>query len=428
MTDIPSADARTRYATVAIVLHWTIAALIILQVVLAGRMEGRTPEAFAVVQLHKSVGITVLLLSLARLAWRLINPPPPEPAGLAAWERRLSAVVHWGFYAVMIGMPLTGWIMVSTSRFVLPTLLFGVVPWPHLPGLAELAPVTKAVWNDVAETSHGLIIKGFYVLIALHVAGALKHQFLDRETPVLARMAPGARAGRWLEPRLLAIVLGLVAVVAFGRLVQPARPHALSAPEALPVAASPEPVAVPEPSVTQPTPEPASTAPAEPVAWRVEAGSSVRFATSWGGDPIEGRFDRWIADIRFSPEALDRSRVSVTIDLASVKSGDEQRDASLPSGDWFDAGAHPKATFTATRFEKTGEGRYVARGRLSLRGVTRPLDLPFRLKITGDRAEVSGVTSLDRTAFGVGRGEWANTDQIPARVSVRIAVRAKALP
>src|SRR5690242_16903887 len=114
-----------RYSAVAIALHWTIAALIVLQVVLASRMEARTPEAFAVTQFHKSVGITILLLSLARLAWRLTHRPPPEPPGLAGWERGLASAVHWSFYAVMILMPLTGWIMVSTSRITLPTLLYG---------------------------------------------------------------------------------------------------------------------------------------------------------------------------------------------------------------------------------------------------------------------------------------------------------------
>src|SRR3954464_7035973 len=114
-----------RYSSVAIVLHWTIAALIILQLTLSYRMQGRSPEAFAVVQFHKSIGITVLLLSLVRLAWRLIHPPPPEPATLVGWEKTLSAVVHWAFYVVMIGMPLTGWVMVSASRIELPTLLYG---------------------------------------------------------------------------------------------------------------------------------------------------------------------------------------------------------------------------------------------------------------------------------------------------------------
>jgi len=159
--------------------------------------------------------------------------------------------------------------------------------------------------------------------------------------------------------------------------------------------------------------------------WVVAKGSSIAFETAWSGQAVQGRFERWTADIRFSPEALDRSRVEVTIDVGSVDTGDAQRDATLPAGDWFDAATHPKAVFTAERFTRTGEGRFVAHGRLSLRGVSKPLDLPFRLKIDGDSAEVSGVTSLDRTAFGVGQGEWTSTDQIPARVSVRVTLKAR---
>lgn len=424
MTDTSRAADSRRYSVIAILLHWSLAALILLQVVLAGRMEGRSAEAFAIIQLHKSIGITVLLLSLLRLVWRLVNPPPPEPAGLATWELRLSAAVHVAFYVVMVGMPVTGWIMVSTSKYVIPTLLFGVVPWPHLPFLPELAPAARHVWNEAGEAGHGLIVKGFYVLIALHVAGALKHQFFANDVPVLQRMAPGAKARRPFDPWLIAIVLGVIGVVAFGGRVQPARPH-LAAPAAVPVTVTPpvEPQAVA-------TPAPAPSAEATPVragpaVWKIQAGSTLSFATTWSGDAVTGRFDKWSSDILFSPDALDRSRISVAIDLASVNTGDAQRDASLPTSDWFDAATHPKATFTATRFEKTGEGRFVAHGKLSLRGVSRPLDLPFRLKIDGDRAEVSGVTSLDRTAFGVGQGEWANTDQIPAKVSVRIALKAR---
>lgn len=409
-----------RYSRLAIVLHWTIAALIILQVTLSGRMEGRTPEAFSVVQFHKSIGITVLLLSLVRLGWRIINPPPPEPATLVGWERSLSTIVHWAFYAVMIGMPLTGWIMVSTSRIVLPTLLYGTVPWPHIPGLAELAPAAKKLWHDTAQASHGLIIKGAYGLIALHVAGTLKHQLFGRDEPILSRMAPGAVGGRWWEPRLFVIAAGVIAVIAFGRLYEPPRP-AMGVLPPPPAPAEPAPVAAAAPVATA-----AATAPlGAPVKWVVSRGSTLNFQTSWSGDAIRGRFDKWTADILFSPDVLDGSKVSVSIDLASVKTGDDQRDSSLPSGDFFDVAEHPKATFTATKFEKTGEGRFIAHGTLSLRGVSRPLNLPFRLKIDGDTASVSGVTSLDRTAFGVGQGEWQKTDQIPAKVSVSIALKAK---
>lgn len=410
-----------RYAVVAIVLHWTIAALIVLQVVLAGRMDGPpTPEAFAVVQLHKSVGITVLLLSLLRLAWRLTHPPPPEPPTLKAWERTLARITHWAFYGVMIGMPLTGWIMVSTSRIVLPTMLYGVVAWPMIPGLGDLAPEVRRVWREAGELGHETIIKLAYGLIALHVAGALKHQLFSRDEPVLGRMTPGAKPGRWLEPRLLVILLAFVGVIAFGQVVQPPRPA--SAPTPAPAAAAAsvvsEPVEVQAPATPVPTP-------AGPVRWVVQPGSALSFATDWSGTPIEGRFRRWTADIVFSPDALDQSKVTVSIDVASAETGDAQRDATLLSGDWLDAAGHPKAVFTASRFSKTGEGRYIAHGRLSLRGVTRPLDLPFRLKIDGDRAEARGTVSLDRVAFGVGQGEFTATDQIPGQVTVKIDVKAK---
>jgi polyisoprenoid-binding protein YceI len=162
------------------------------------------------------------------------------------------------------------------------------------------------------------------------------------------------------------------------------------------------------------------------VKWTVLPGSSLKFATAWSGTPIQGRFDRWNADIVFSPDALDRSKVRVSIDVSSVKTGDAQRDATLPSPDWLDGAGHPKAVFTASRFTKAGEGRFVAHGTLDLKGVKKPLDLPFRLTIAGDRAEAKGHASLDRTAFGVGQGEFAGTDQIPGKVQVAIDVKARA--
>lgn len=412
-----------RYSLVAIVLHWTIALAIVLQVSLAGRMEPPpTPESFAVTQLHKSIGITILLLSLLRLAWRLLNPPPPEPATLARWERILSQAVHWGFYAIMIGMPLTGWLMVSASRIQLPTLLYGVIPWPDIPGLSGLAPASKHLWHEIGETGHGLIAKGIYVLLALHVAGALKHQLFSRDEPVLGRMAPGAVPGRWLEPRILVIALAVVGVFAFGRLVQVPTPAMAATPPPAPAAAVAE---VAPPPAASPAPEtPAAPAAPELVRWRVGTGSTLAFTTAWSGAPIQGRFDKWRAGIVFSPDLLDQSKATAVIDLASVNTGDKQRDETLPSADWFDAAAHPQAEFRADRFEKTGPDRYVAHGTLSLKGVKKPLDLPFRLRIDGKRAEMSGTASLDRTAFGIGQGEFAATDQIPAKVTVRVELHA----
>jgi len=424
------AASRTRYTTVAIVIHWLIAAAIIFQIILGWRMgDGpKGPTTYALFQLHKSIGITILLLSLARLAWRLFNKPPAPPEGQPKWERPASHIVHWGFYLIMIGLPLTGWLIVSTSRVPIPTLLYGVIPWPHIPGLPELAAAPKHAWHQVGEVGHGLLVKTTYLLLALHLGAVAKHQILDRDA-VFGHMAAGAKPGI-KEPRLWLAAAGLAAVVAAGYLYMPATKAKPAAPAPV---AEPAPVEAPAPAAA-PSAEaapPAVEAPApvaelkDPVAWAVQKGSTLGFSATWSENAIEGRFKTWTADILFSPDALDRSKLTVAIDTSSVDTGDAQRDQSLPSGDFFDTAEHPKATFTATKFRKTGEGKFVADGTLDLRGVKKPLSLPFTLKIDGDTATARGVTTLDRTTFGVGQGEWASTDEIAAKVKVSFSLTAK---
>lgn len=428
------AASRTRYTTVAIVIHWLIAAAIVFQIILGWRM-GDGPKGslttFALFQLHKSIGITILLLSLARLAWRLFNKPPAAPEGQPKWERIASKVVHIGFYVIMIGLPLTGWILVSASRVAIPTLLYGVIPWPHVPGIPELAVGPKHVWHEIGELGHGALVKLTYVLLTLHLGAVAKHQILDKDE-VFGNMAPGAKPG-WKEPRAWLAAAGFAAVVALGYLYTPT---VKAKPAAPPVtAAEPAPVETPAPAAAEPAPAAVAPAPAEaaatppalkdPVAWTVQKGSTLTFAATWSDDTIQGQFTAWTADILFSPDALDRSKLTVAIDMTSAKTGDDQRDASLPSDDFFAAAAHPKAIFTATKLRKTGEGKFVADGTLDLRGVKKPLSLPFSLKIDGDMATARGVTTLDRTAFGVGQGEWASTDQIGGKVKVSFALTAK---
>ena len=434
-----SVAGRQRYATVAILLHWLIAAAIIFQIILGWRMgDGpKGPITYAIFQLHKSIGITILLLSVGRLAWRLFNPPPPHPAAQPRWETIASQVVHVAFYVIMIGLPVTGWIMVSTSRLPIPTVLFGAIPWPHLPFLPELAAGPKHLWHEIGETGHGLLVKTTYLLLALHLGAVAKHQILDRDE-VLGHMAPGAKPG-WKEPRAWLAAAGLAAVVAAGYLYTPAVKAKAAAPAApaAEVQWRGEPKFTPNPASTpvapaEATPPAEASAPAEPdkalkdpVAWTVAKSSTLGFSVAWAEDTITGQFKRWSADILFSPDALDRSKLTVSIDMASAATGDDQRDSSLPSEDFFATATHPKATFTASKFRKTGEGRFVANGVLDLRGVKKPVSLPFSLKIDGDTATARGVTTLDRTAFGVGQGEWASTDQIGGKVKVSFALTAK---
>ena len=186
----------SRYSTVAIVLHWLIALLILANIGLAWTFQN-IPKGllfFQLIQLHKSFGISVLLLSVIRLAWRLFNPPPAEPP-MPKWQALAASAVHWGFYIVMIGMPLSGWIMVSASPLGLPTVLFKTIPWPHIAAVHNLPMETRKSVDDAMGWTHLILAWCAYGLIVLHVGAALKHQFLDRDN-LIYRMAPfiGRRA------------------------------------------------------------------------------------------------------------------------------------------------------------------------------------------------------------------------------------------
>jgi cytochrome b561 len=186
------ATPSARYSMAAIGLHWLIAALLIGNIGLAWYFDDLKGAAKAApIGLHMSIGITVLLLSLARLAVRFISPPPPLPDTLKPWERILSKAVHILFYVVMIGLPLTGWAMASVGLRLIqhPLALFGVVPWPAIGPLTAIPAAQVHDTHEVWEAAHGLVGKLAYVLIVLHVGAALKHQIIDRDG-VAARMTP----------------------------------------------------------------------------------------------------------------------------------------------------------------------------------------------------------------------------------------------
>ena len=161
-------------------------------------------------------------------------------------------------------------------------------------------------------------------------------------------------------------------------------------------------------------------------AWVVDkAASKVVLSSSFDGEPVSGTFRRWDADIRFDPKDLAGSSARVSLDTASIASGDADQEAALPHRVWFWSDRYPKATFTTRSFRSLGRGRYAAVGDLTIRGVTKPLTLPFSLAITGDTAKMNATVDVNRLAFGVGQDEWKSTEVIPAAVKVTIALTAR---
>ncbi|MFO1013093.1 MAG: cytochrome b [Caulobacteraceae bacterium] len=184
--------AERRYNAVAMLLHWLIAGLLLWNIGLSwyfDKLEGMAK--IAPIQLHKSIGLTILVLSLARLGWRFISPPPALPGYVRGWERFAAHATYVLFYVIMIGMPLTGWAFSSASRLIhlYPLSLFGVIPWPAIAPLANLPTDQMKAAHDAFELGHEVLGKLAYLLILLHVGAALRHQFFKRDD-IVARMVP----------------------------------------------------------------------------------------------------------------------------------------------------------------------------------------------------------------------------------------------
>lgn len=181
-----------RYTRVAVILHWLVALLMIANVALALTAESLPEESAWIrplVDNHKSIGITVLGLAMLRLLWRFAHTPPALPTTYALWERRLSHAAHGLLYALMFLLPLSGWMHDSAWKAAAehPMSLFGTIPWPRIGWIMNLDPATKEQMHDLFGELHELFAVTLYVLVGLHVIGALKHQFVDKQ-PELQRM------------------------------------------------------------------------------------------------------------------------------------------------------------------------------------------------------------------------------------------------
>jgi cytochrome b561 len=185
---MPNQEIRTRYGAVAQTFHWVIAALIATQFVLANLADGLPVGArkLELLARHKSFGMTVLMLAVLRLLWRLKSPPPALPSAMKPIERLVARVTHMAFYVLLFAMPLTGWLMSSAKNYSVSW--FGLFTWPNLIGRSHGA-------FKVLQITHETLSNVLFVLAMLHILAALKHHFWDKDD-VLLRMLPFAKSAR----------------------------------------------------------------------------------------------------------------------------------------------------------------------------------------------------------------------------------------
>lgn len=368
---MPATNTRARYGTVTKTLHWVTALMIVTLIptgIIANQIaHGPDPlNAATLFSVHKTLGIALFAVALVRVLWAVSQPKcdPLHPDRRA--ETFLAELVHWLLYASLIVVPLSGWVSHAASEG------FAPIWWPLGQNL-PLVPESEAV-KEIAGNLHVIFERVLVASLLLHVAGAVKHAVIDRDG-TLARMWFGARevAGPAPHKGSATPVLAALGVYAL----------ALGIGGALGLLRAPEAVAAPAgPALAEVASE-----------WRVTEGT-LEIGIVQFGSALTGSFADWTAEITYDP-GTGAGAVEVTIAIASVTLGSVTSEAL--GADWFGAETFPTATYSAAI-----SGGALAEGTLTLKGAEVPVSLPFELTIEGETATMTGATSVDRAAFGIG--------------------------
>lgn len=387
-------NSARRYGTVTKTFHWLTALLIFSLIPLgiyANDLPYESSEQLTVkaywFSIHKTLGVTLFFVALARIVWALSQP---KPAPLHP-ERRLESfaaeMVHWLLYGSLLLVPLSGWVHHAA------TTGFAPIWWPFGQNL-PFVPKSEAVANTAAGL-HIVFERVLIVSVLLHIAGALKHHVIDRDV-TLKRMLPGhTEGGSDGDHR---IVLPLVAALAiWGGAVTAGNVLGLYEKESATVTAA----ALDDVESD----------------WQVREGTLAITVVQMGSN-VTGEFADWTASISFDDtvESGDAGDVDVTIAIGSLTLGSVTGQAM--GADFFNAEAFPTAQFTADIL-KDAEG-YRAEGTVTIKEQSMPVALPFNLSLTDGVAEISGSTMLDRRNYGIGDNQ---TD--PGSLGFDVAVQVE---
>jgi cytochrome b561 len=384
-----------RYTAVAAVLHWAIAAAIGANLALGWWMHhaiedaATVARAIAAYQLHKSLGLTVLALTLVRVGWRLAHRPPPLPAATPAWQRLAARSVHGAFYALMVLVPLSGWTYVSAqwrgeAPLHVPTLWFGLFEVPHLFDPTALPAAERRAIAVRNAAAHVWLAWSMGGLLVLHVVAALKHRFVDRDG-VLASMRPAAGSA------IAAAVIVATVAALFSAPGRSSREIVIGSARG---------------------------------GWAVDPDSEIAFSGVHAGTPFRGVFARWQGDLRFNPLAVPVLTVGATVDTTSASDGVPLHEEMLLEAEWFDVARYPQARFVATRIAPRPGGGYAVEGALTIKDRVIPVP-PLDLVVGEDGMHVHGRFTIDRADANLGMQSDPAGEYVSRRITVEVNVRAR---
>ncbi len=428
-----------RYGGVAQLFHWLIAIMIFVMFGLGWYMTDleTSTHKFEVYQIHKGIGVTILVLALFRLLWRLTHKTPPLPETMKGWERLAASGAHVALYGLIFLQPVIGILQSNAANF--PIVLWGGIELPALIGPDQAI-------EETLVGLHHLFAELLALLVLVHIGAALRHHIMLKDD-ILRRMLPGAAVGT----AVVVLAFGLIgpffltadqAAVRSAAVATPAAPAVTNiTPET-----TAEPATSAAPEVTDITPDPPAAPTAETAsdqaaadtstgaggaAWGIEAGSALGFIAQQQGSAVPGNFEAFDAEILFDPEDLDNSRLNVEIDTTSIATGHNDRDQMLNSPSFFDTKQWPSASFKSTKITAAGDGQFEALAQLTIRDVTKEVILPFTLEVTADPADpakqlahAKGELPIMRLDYGIGQGDWASTATVADEVVITIDIKA----
>ncbi|MEM6312223.1 MAG: cytochrome b/b6 domain-containing protein [Pseudomonadota bacterium] len=396
-----AANTHASYGSVAKSFHW-LTALLILSLIpmgwIANEMPYDTAEQLAqkafLFSMHKTFGVLVFFVALARIVWAIVQPKPGALNADAKLEHWAAETVHYLLYGSLVLVPLTGWIHHAA------TTGFAPIQWPFGQSL-PLVPKSETV-ADVFAGLHIVFIRVMILSMLLHILGAFKHLIIDRDQ-TLQRMwfgknrapSPGAHTSQ-AAPIVSALSAWVVALgIGAGTGIYANHSGAPVKAEELVAVASD---------------------------WVVQDGS-INIETQQFGNKVNGTFADWTAAIQFDPDVVQgkAGEVDVTISIPSLTLGSVTEQAL--GADYFDAEAHATAVYKADIV--TIPDGYAAQGDLTLRGVSLPVEFPFDLRVDEDgTATMNGTLTLNRMDYSIGQN-MADESSLGFSVAVILRVVAR---
>ena len=394
-----------RYSPLAQTLHWVVVALIVGQWALAevaADVESKV-LALALLALHKSFGMTVLMLAVVRLVYRFSSVQPALPSAMPSWQKKAADCLHAALYLLIFLLPLSGWLGSSAASYSVSW--FNVFVFPNLVAADDSL---KTFFFVVHEWSWRTLC----AIALIHILAAFKHQFVDKDS-ILSKMS--SKISLSMGVFVLLVVLGLLFWQSNKSLI--AKDVATNNSSAGNLSA--DNVVLQDQAETNDAMDTTDI-------WMIDySKSSIVFEAEQAGAKFTGKFNVWETQIAINLNNPNVGRIETEIELASVSTQDAERDKTLASQEFFSTALFPISKFRAKDFSYDESNRnFIARASLTIKGKTYPIDFNFSLEEDGGIKTLTGSARLDRLQLMVGVGEWLDTSWVGQYVDVKVVVKS----